>query len=116
MIFLFLPGQLVAQVANAVFQSFRFAFQTLDGFVGLPSFVGELALFFGLGGFALLEQPPVFFPLFGLLFIAFGVGGAIWQFNRAQAYQRAEENYKRRRRALLDRLGNPFRRDNPDEY
>jgi hypothetical protein len=64
----------------------------------------------GMGG------PPTFLPLFGLLFIAFGVGAAIWQFSKAQAYKEAEETYKRRRRALLDRLGNPFRRDTPDEY
>jgi len=89
---------------------------------GTAIFVGVFAVIAGLiwMGFTMSMMrmgpagpggPGVFFPLFGLVFIAFGVGSAVWQYNRAMAFQRAEEAYQRRRRALLDRIDNPFRRD-----
>jgi hypothetical protein len=49
--------------------------------------------------------PPAFFPLFGLLFILFVVAGAVTNHRKAKAFQRAAEEYQRRRRELLDRLG-----------
>jgi hypothetical protein len=44
------------------------------------------------------------FPLFGLLFIAVGVGTSIYQFSKAQQYQSAYTDYQRRRAAARDRL------------
>jgi hypothetical protein len=54
--------------------------------------------------------PGMIFPCFGVFFILFGLGVALYQFSRAQQYQQAFERYQRRRRELLD--GGP-RRDGP---
>lgn len=43
-----------------------------------------------------------FFPLFGVLFILFGIGVSITGFIKAGKYRDAHEKYQRRRRALLD--------------
>ncbi len=61
----------------------------------------------GGGGFS-------FFPLFGLLFIAFGIGMSIYQFSKAQQYQSAYADYQRRRAAARDRLDGGPRRDDDD--
>jgi hypothetical protein len=39
------------------------------------------------------------FPFFGVLFILFGAGWSIYSFNKAQGYERAHEEYRRRRQA-----------------
>jgi hypothetical protein len=42
-----------------------------------------------------------FFPLFGLLFIAVGVGMSIYSFTKASQYEEAHARYRRRRAELL---------------
>jgi uncharacterized membrane protein len=44
------------------------------------------------------------FPLFGVVFIAAGVGMSIYQFNKAQQYQSALAAYQRRRADVEDQL------------
>ena len=46
------------------------------------------------------------FPAFGVLFALFGVGMGIYLYNKASEYEKAYENYRRRRADLLgeDRL------------
>jgi hypothetical protein len=56
---------------------------------------------FGFAGGA--GGPGLFFPLFGLVFIAVGIGASIYNFSKAQQYQRAYQDYLDRRRALEDR-------------
>ena len=46
------------------------------------------------GGFTIAK---VIFPLFGVLFIAVGIGWGLYAVNKAQQYQRAYEAYKARR-------------------
>ncbi len=46
----------------------------------------------------------LFFPLFGFLFIAVGIGTSIYQFRKARRYQAAHADYQRRRAAALDRM------------
>ncbi|WP_425398458.1 hypothetical protein [Aeoliella sp.] len=41
------------------------------------------------------------FPLFGVLFIVFGVGASIHAFSKADAYNKAQRRYRRRRQDLL---------------
>jgi hypothetical protein len=42
-----------------------------------------------------------FFPLFGLLFVAVGVGMSIYSFTKASQYEEAHARYRRRRAELL---------------
>ena len=44
---------------------------------------------------------PSLFPLFGLLFIAVGVGMSIYSFTKASQYEEAHARYRRRRAELL---------------
>ena len=44
---------------------------------------------------------PRIFPLFGLLFIALGIFTSIRSFNKAKAFERDRERYRRRRRDLM---------------
>jgi hypothetical protein len=46
---------------------------------------------------------PVFFPLFGLLFIFAGLGVSAYSFLQANRYEEARLRYQRRRAQLLDR-------------
>ncbi len=46
----------------------------------------------------------LFFPLFGVLFIAVGIGMSIYQFRKARRYQRAYRNYLDRRSAIMGDL------------
>lgn len=39
------------------------------------------------------------FPLFGIVFIVFGIGIAVYQFNRAGEFRAAKQRYHRARRA-----------------
>lgn len=52
------------------------------------------------GGFG---GPVGLLPVAGVVLICFGVGASAVAWNKAIAYQRAEERYKRRRRELLSR-------------
>ena len=57
---------------------------------------------FGGRGFSL-------FPLFGVLFICFGVGMSIWSYQQAERYEKAHQRYRQRRRELTSK-----RRKNTD--
>jgi Short C-terminal domain len=46
---------------------------------------------------------PVFFPLFGLLFIFAGIGVSAYSFLQANRYEEARLRYQRRRAQMLDR-------------
>jgi DNA-directed RNA polymerase subunit RPC12/RpoP len=71
-------------------------------------FGGIVIVVFGIIWTAMASQmgggPGVFgfFPLFGIVFILFGVGMSIYSFSKASDYARAERAYRRRRSALLD--------------
>jgi hypothetical protein len=43
-----------------------------------------------------------FFPLFGVVFILFGLGMSIYSFSKASDYKRAERAYRRRRSSLIN--------------
>jgi Short C-terminal domain len=47
------------------------------------------------------------FPLFGVLFILFGVGASFWSFVQAELYEEAQERYQRRRREILTKIRKP---------
>lgn len=47
---------------------------------------------------------PGFFPCFGIIFIAAGIGSAIWMFTRAQRYEDAHDDYMTRRSKLMGDL------------
>lgn len=63
----------------------------------------------GIGGAALGNASGPFgfigaiFPLFGLAFIAFGIWNAINSYNKADVYKKAEAQYHRERRELLQK-------------
>ncbi len=46
---------------------------------------------------------PIFFPLFGLLFIGLGIYKTIDSYQKAEKYEQGKANYQRRRRKLMDR-------------
>jgi hypothetical protein len=50
---------------------------------------------------------PAFFPLFGLIFIAAGVFGAISSMTKASGYEQAEAQYRLRRNQLLQQTTPP---------
>jgi hypothetical protein len=66
-------------------------------------FGGVLIVGFGIVWTAMAASmgAPVFFPLFGVLFILVGVGVSIYSFTKAGAYQQALARYQRRRPQLL---------------
>jgi hypothetical protein len=73
--------------------------------------MGVVAVGFGLfWAFMAFSIVPAFggfgaaFPLFGLVFIAFGAGVSIYQYTKAQQYQAAYAEYQRRRAEALDRM------------
>lgn len=66
-----------------------FAFGITSGFGDMPG---------GPGGMAGI------FPFFGLVFIAFGVGMAIWSYQRAEQYEQAKARYEQRRAQLESEL------------
>lgn len=43
---------------------------------------------------------PVFFPLFGVLFILFGIGASVHAYTKATEYEQAQKRYQRRRAQL----------------
>jgi hypothetical protein len=53
------------------------------------------------------HAPGVFglFPLFGVLFVLFGIGVSVYQYNKAGEYERAEARYRQRRREIQGRAG-----------
>jgi hypothetical protein len=65
-------------------------------------FVGSM----GNGGFA----------LFGLVFIAVGIGLAVYAYNRAAQYEQAERRYRQRRRRALNGDEAPPERGEPFEF
>lgn len=74
----------------------------------LPSEASSILMALFIGGFGLFWTisaasmgAPGFFPLFGVLFILFGVGTSIQSFTKAGAYKQAEQAYQRRRADLL---------------
>ena len=48
---------------------------------------------------------PSFFPIFGFVFIAFGIGLPIYHFIKYSRYKSAYDNYQRRRSEVLAKLG-----------
>jgi hypothetical protein len=56
------------------------------------------------------------FALFGVVFIAFGVGWAIYAYNRAEQFEQAERRYRQRRRRALDGDDEPPERHGPFEF
>jgi Short C-terminal domain len=46
---------------------------------------------------------PIFFPLFGVLFILMGIGVSVNAFIKATQYEQARQHYQQRRAALLER-------------
>jgi hypothetical protein len=48
-----------------------------------------------------VSGPFILFPLFGVVFIAAGVGMSIYGYNKATAYEKAYQEYQRRRAELL---------------
>jgi hypothetical protein len=47
---------------------------------------------------------PAFFPLFGLIFIAIALGGAVYTVVKTMQYTEAEREYQRRREEILVQL------------
>lgn len=54
----------------------------------------------GAGAFGIVS---LLFPLFGVLFILFGIGTSIFAFSKASQYEQAFDNYQRQRQQLLSR-------------
>jgi hypothetical protein len=52
-------------------------------------------------GFAASIGAPVFFLLFGVLFVALAIGGGVWQIKKAGEYRAAKTAYERRREEAL---------------
>jgi hypothetical protein len=50
---------------------------------------------------------PIFFPLFGVLFILLGIGVSVISFMKATQYEQARQRYQRRRANLLARDSGP---------
>lgn len=82
-----------------------------DGEKSLPSAAGSMiggvvAIIFGVFwiGFASSMGAPGFFPLFGLVFIAFAVFGMMRNGIKATGYQEAESRMQGRRRELVEAL------------
>ena len=55
---------------------------------------------------------PAFFPLFGLIFIGFGIYQTVTNMGKASAYEEAERVYRRKRRQILDRMQAQRQSDN----
>ena len=68
---------------------------------------GGIGLLFGClwVGFASKMGAPGVFPLFGIIFILFGVVMSVNGINKAQGYRAAEQSYKKRRREALEKVG-----------
>jgi uncharacterized Zn finger protein (UPF0148 family) len=82
-----------------------------DGSVSAPSKVGSvvagiLAIAMGVGWIAFTSSIPEagFFPLFGIVFIAAGLVGALLSATQAGAYGRKKSEYEAKRREILDQL------------
>jgi hypothetical protein len=55
------------------------------------------------------------FALFGVVFIAFGIGIAVYNYNKAASYQEAHARYRRRRaKALGEDPASPFQNEAQD--
>jgi hypothetical protein len=54
---------------------------------------------------ASIPRAPMFFPLFGCGFIAFGIGTAVNSYRKMNGFQQAEQDYHWRRSRLLSQLG-----------
>ena len=55
------------------------------------------------------------FPLFGVVFILFGIGIAIHQYNKAGEFRAAKRRYQRARRTAVQGKGDP-RQPSPREF
>lgn len=54
-------------------------------------------------GFAMsMPHVPFFFPLFGIMFVLFGIGMSIHSYRKAEDYERAQQRYRRRRAELRE--------------
>ena len=76
---------------------------------GMSVLTGIVAVGFGVLWMTMtasMGAPPLF-TLFGVLFIAIGIGVSIYTFSKANAYEQAQERYQRRRRALLEQQDKP---------
>lgn len=71
-------------------------------------FVGAFGIFWTI--MASSMGAPVFFPIFGVLFVLFGIGMSIYSVTKATGYQAAHEQYRARRARLLGE-----KRDSPSQ-
>jgi Short C-terminal domain len=80
---------------------------------GASAIGGFLIVGFGIlwTAFAATMGAPIFFPLFGIIFILAGVGMSIYSYTKAGEYEQAYQAYRRRRARLLGEEENPFRRE-----
>ena len=62
-------------------------------------FVGAFGIFWTI--MASSMGAPVFFPIFGVLFVLFGIGMSIYSVTKATGYRAAHEQYRARRAKLL---------------
>jgi hypothetical protein len=70
---------------------------------GMSVIAGVASIGFGILWMISTTGTPAFAPLFGLLFIIVGAATSIHSFNKASNYKYAEQQYIRRRAALLAR-------------
>ena len=88
----------------------RYKVKGKDGNYSIPTqgesiFAGGIAIGGGIlwSLFAVNMGAPVFFPLFGLLFISFGAYAAINGYQKATKYQQEKAKYQQKRRNMMDR-------------
>ena len=83
----------------------------------VPTEGGSLVGAIVIGGFGLFWTitaasmgAPVFFPIFGILFIILGVGASLRGYGKAGEYRQAHQRYEQRRFALLTQANSAQRR------
>jgi len=91
-----------------VMQRANFMVRGKDGEMSVPGKAGAVAMgIIGVGGgalwtaFAASMGAPIFFPLFGLLFIAFGLFGAVSVWMKAADFKNSQRDYQQRRQSLM---------------
>lgn len=82
-----------------------------DGEYSVPSQAGSIVGVIVVAGFGLFwtvtavsMAAPIFFPLFGIVFVILAIIGGISSLNKAAAYQDSHRIYEARRRSLLQQM------------